>query len=113
MHTNSPEIKQFIRENASLFWYIREDAKENISHEVLVEFILNYGDENSVKKLFDLLGIEKVAEIFYKQTHKEHPIERNRINYFPLVRNFFDLYFKKNNAYRNIIGGTEKSPSTY
>ena len=103
MHTNSPEIKQFIRENAGLFWYIREDAKENISHETLVEFILNYGDEKSVKKLFDLLGIEKVAEIFYKQTHKENLLAKTRINYLKLVKNFFDLYFKKNAAYRNII----------
>lgn len=96
MHTNSPEIKQFIRENASLFWYIREDAKESISHEVLVEFILNYGDEKSVKKLFDLLGVEKVAEIFYKQTHKENPIASKRINYFPRTLHFFKLYFQRN-----------------
>ncbi|MBI4945027.1 MAG: hypothetical protein HY840_01345 [Bacteroidetes bacterium] len=103
MDTNTPEIKQFIRENTALFWYIPEKAKENISHETLVEFILNYGDEKNVKKLFDLLGMEKVAEIFYKQTHKENLTARNRINYLKLVRNFFDLYFKKNNAYRNII----------
>jgi len=87
---NSPEIKQFIRENSSLFWYIPEKEKENISHEVLVEFILNYGDEKSVKKLFDLLGIEKVAEIFYRQSN------RPRQNYLKLVKNFFDLYFQRN-----------------
>lgn len=103
MQSNSPEIKKFIRENASLFWYIRDDAKENISHEALVEFILNYGNEKSVKRLFKLLGIEKVAEIFYKQTHKTDPIARNRINYHKQVMNFFDLYFKKHNAYKNII----------
>lgn len=91
---NSPEIKQFIKENSSLFWYIKESEKENISHEVLIEFILNYGDEKSVKKLFDLLGIEEVAKIFYKQTHKQG-IAAKRINYLPLVLNFFDLYFKK------------------
>ena len=90
MHTNSPEIKQFIRENASLLWYIRDDAKENISHEILVESILNYGDEKSVKKLFDLLGTEKVAEIFYRQTSSI------RINYFPRTVHFFKLYFKRN-----------------
>ena len=100
---NSPEVKQFIRENASLFWYIREDAKENISHETLVEFILNYGDEKIVKKLFDLLGTEKVAEIFYKQTHKTNSIAKNRVNYLRSVKNYFDLYFQRNNAYRNII----------
>jgi hypothetical protein len=63
---NSPEIKQFIKENSSLFWYFKEEEKENIDHEILVEFILNFGDEKSVKKLFDLLGIDYVADIFYK-----------------------------------------------
>ena len=65
---NTPEIKQFIKENSSLFWWIKEGEKENISQEFLVETILNYGDIKSVKKLFKLIGINKVAEIFYKQT---------------------------------------------
>ncbi|MCD4795131.1 MAG: hypothetical protein K8R54_18005 [Bacteroidales bacterium] len=86
---NSPEIKEFIKENSSLFWYIPEEKKQDISHEVLVEFILNYGDEKSVKKLFNLLEINYVADIFYKQT------QRKRVNYFPQVTNFFNLYFQK------------------
>jgi len=86
---NSQEIKAFIRENASLFWYTPEDKKEEISHEFLVETILNFGDEKSVKKLFDLLGLEYVAEIFHKQTN------RQRVNYFPQVVNYFSLYFDK------------------
>lgn len=89
MMENSTEIKQFIKENSSLFWYIPEDKKQDISHEVLVEFILNYGNQNSVKKLFNLLGINQVANIFYKQTN------RQRVNYFPQVTNFFNLYFQK------------------
>lgn len=92
---NSPEIKQFISENSSLFWHIPEKEKENISHEVLVEFILNYGELNTVKKLFDLLGIEKVAHIFYKQTTLP------RQNYLKLVKNFFNLYFQRNVPYGN------------
>ncbi|PKP60329.1 MAG: hypothetical protein CVT88_03355 [Candidatus Altiarchaeales archaeon HGW-Altiarchaeales-1] len=87
---NSPEIKKFIRENSSLFWWIKEDEKENISIDFLVETILNYGDEKSVKKLFDLVGIDNVADIFYEQT------SHRRVNYFPPVVNFFNLYFKKN-----------------
>ena len=86
---NTPEIKTFIKENSSLFWYIKEEEKQNITIEFLIETILNFGDEKSVKKLFDLVGINKVAEIFYKQT------SRKRINYFPQVVNFFKLYFKR------------------
>ena len=86
---NSQEIKDFIKEYSSLFWYFPEDEKENISHEVLVEFILNYGDEKSVKRLFELLGINNVADIFRKQTN------RPRINYHKRTAHFFNLYFNK------------------
>jgi hypothetical protein len=50
---NSPEIKQFIREHNSLFWYTPDDKKEEISNEFLVETILNYGDINSIIQLFN------------------------------------------------------------
>jgi len=83
------KIREFIRENRPLFWYIKEDAKESISIELLVETILYYGNENNIKKLFDLVGIKKVAEIFYKQ------ISGNRVNYPPRTVHYFDLYFKK------------------
>ncbi len=43
-------IKQFIREHSSLFWYIREDAKENISLEILVETILSFGNSNDIRR---------------------------------------------------------------
>jgi len=83
------KVKKFIRENRSLFWYIKEDSLESISIEFLVETILHYGNEKSVKKLFDLVGIQNVAEIFYKQ------VSGPRVNYPPRTVNFFDLYFKK------------------
>ncbi len=92
--TNNPEIRQFIRENASLFWYTPEEKKEEISLELLVETILNYGDLTSVKKLFDLLGLDTVADIFYRQTSGK------RTNYFPQVAHYFDEYFKRH-AHRN------------
>jgi len=88
------EIRNFIKENKNLFWYVPEQDKEHISLEALVEAILNYGDEESVKKLFDLMGINKVADIFY--TH----ISGERVNYFPEVVNYFNLYFQRH-AQRN------------
>ncbi len=86
---NDPEIKKFIKENSSLFWYIPEEEKTDISHEVLVEFILNYGDEKSVKKIFELLGIDNVAKIFYKQ------IRNKRVNYQKRTINYFSKYFDR------------------
>ena len=50
---HNPEIKQFIRENSALFWWIKPEEKMNISINALVEAVLNYGNEKSVKKLFD------------------------------------------------------------
>ncbi len=86
---NSPEIKAFIRKNSSLFWYIPDDKKEDIDEEILVEFILNYGTMEDVKELFKLLGIGTVAKVFYNATG------RKKLNYYPEVYNYFDLYFKK------------------
>jgi len=87
---NSPEIKAFIKEQEYLFWYTPEEKKENISHAFLVETILNYGDLEAVKKMFNLLGIKNVAEIFYNAN-----FNHKRKNYFKPVINFFNLFFKR------------------
>jgi hypothetical protein len=89
---NSPEIKAFIRKNSALFWYIPEEKKEDISEEVLVEFILNYGDMEALKDLLRIMGINKVAEIFFTSVNKS---ERRKGNYHELVVNFFTLYFNR------------------
>jgi len=89
---NSPEVKAFIRQHSSLFWYIPEDKKEEISPDVLVEFILNYGDMEAVKGLFSLYGIDKMAEIFFNSINLS---ERRRGNYNELTLNYFTLLFKK------------------
>lgn len=69
---NSPEVKQFIRDNSSLFWYIPEEKKEDISHELLVETILNYGDLNSVRQLFHIIGFKNLSLL-----HSEFKDEKN------------------------------------
>jgi len=85
-----PDIQPLIAENAHLFWWVPADKKQNLSLDSLVEAILNYGDSQSVRKLFDTVGIEKVAGVFKKNTQN-----RTRINYFPDVVNYFNLYFNK------------------
>jgi hypothetical protein len=86
---DNTEIKNFINENSYLFWWVKPEARENISISALVEGVLSYGDEKSVKKLFDLVGVKKVAEIFYRQTSGP------RSNYHYRTQNFFELYFKR------------------
>ncbi len=92
---NVAEIKKLIEEYRDLFWYIPENEKENISQETLVETILNHGDMQAVKKLFKVMGTDKVASIFFDAKG------RRICNYYPEVYNFFSLYFKKN-VQRNI-----------
>ena len=80
----------FIKNNQHLFWYFNKKELQNISNAVLVEFILNYGNMQSVKDVLNILGQETVAKEFSKA------IQSNRNNYFPQVKNYFDLYNKKN-----------------
>lgn len=80
---NSPEIKAFINDHKIIFWSIPENTRGNISLNLLVETILQYGDIPDIKRLFDLLTVEKVAEIFSRQ------ITRRRCNYKPSTINYF------------------------
>ena len=86
---NSPEIKAFIRKKKDLFWYTPEDQKEDISEELLVEFILNYGTLDDVKELFSIMGIERVARVF------NNVQGRKKLNYYPEIYNYFSLLFQK------------------
>jgi hypothetical protein len=89
---NSPEIQQFIKEHSALFWYTPEDKKPEISHEFLVETILNYGDLDAVKELFNLLGLKNVANIFFTSINLS---DRRRGNYHEIILNFFSLVLYK------------------
>ncbi|MFA6950542.1 MAG: hypothetical protein WCQ70_07650 [Lentimicrobiaceae bacterium] len=86
---NSPEIKAFIRQHSNLFWYTSEDKKEDISHELLVETIFNYGNLNDIRQLINILGIKKLSEIFNGIK------DRKKSNYYPEIYNFFSLVIKK------------------
>ncbi|MDZ4204468.1 MAG: hypothetical protein U1C46_06580 [Bacteroidales bacterium] len=89
---DSPEVKAYIRKHSNLFWYIPDEKKEGISEDVLVEFILNYGDMNAIRDLFGLIGIKKVAEIFFRSINVS---QRRRGNYNELTINYFTLLFNR------------------
>ena len=88
---NSEELKEFIKQHSPLWWWVPEKAKENLSLNSVVEALLNYGSIEDIKELFGIVGIKKVAEIFYEGTKN-----RQRTNYSPKIENFFKLYFKRN-----------------
>jgi hypothetical protein len=83
-------IEQYIEKRKELFWSIHDSKKKNISEAVLVEMILNYGTLEDVRELFDVLGLQRTAEVFYQATENQQ-----RKNYFPQVENFFKLYFDR------------------
>lgn len=86
---------EYIKQRASLFWYTPEAKKSEISDSLLVETILNYGTMDDVKALFDLMGIEKVADVFFSAKG------RQKLNYYPQIYNFFTLIFNRYVPQRN------------
>ncbi|MDX2195240.1 MAG: hypothetical protein NW207_02390 [Cytophagales bacterium] len=90
MNSNNPEhIKAYIRKHKALFWYTPKDKVENISIDFLVEQILNYGDTDAVRELFEVVGLEQVRNIL------ENTEGRKKGNYFPDIYNFFLIYTKR------------------
>jgi hypothetical protein len=85
----SNERKKYIAKHKSLFWYTPEDKKEEISDNLLVETILNYGTLDDVKELIQIMGVNKVADVFYSAKG------RMKGNYYPEIYNFFNLVFTR------------------
>lgn len=82
------ELKKFLEQRKELFWSVEDPTV--LSLEAVVEGILNYGKFDDCKRLIEILGREKVSEIFLKQTG------RKAGNYRPAIHNYFTLYFKQN-----------------
>ena len=85
----SPELKKIIDDHQYLFWYSPEPKNETVSDELLVETLLNYGTLVQVHELFKVMGLKKVAFVFEGMTG------RKKLNFFPEIHNYFDLYFKR------------------
>lgn len=79
----------FLQKNSQLFWWMKPEDVLNLGTDSVVETILNYGDEDDVKKMFDIYGLENVSQSFFKN------IDRKRENYLPLTKHFFKLYFNR------------------
>jgi len=89
---NGKAIQELINDNKHLFWYTPENKKVDLGEDQVVETILNYGDEKAIRRLLDIMGVDKVAQIFYKQISAS---SRRKNNYHELVFNYFQLYFKR------------------
>ena len=85
----SVEERKFIEDHDCRFWYTPAPKGENVTDELLVETILNYGSWEDVQELFNVMGLKNVATVFGGM------IGRKKLNYFPEIHNYFNLYFKK------------------
>ena len=81
--------EQFIAKNAHLFWYIKKESIPNISNEVLVEFIFNYGTWDDVKELIKIIGFQELKLVYEQVT------DRKVGNYFPEMLNYMGLIVHK------------------
>ena len=88
----SEALKNFIRENGSLFWYTPEDKGEKVTDELLVETMLNYGSLEQIQTLFDLMGMKEIAKIFFQSINLS---ERRKNNFFEPTLNYFTLFFNR------------------
>jgi len=90
--SRSHEIKEFIENHQSLFWYSPAPKSETVSDELLIEHILNYGSMDDVRELLKIMHINEAAKIFFKSINKS---ERRKNNYHKIILNYFTLFFKK------------------
>ncbi|GHT09967.1 hypothetical protein AGMMS4956_00570 [Bacteroidia bacterium] len=82
-------VKDFINEHQMLFWYSPEPKSETVSDELVVETLINYGTMNDIHRLFDTMGLQYAANIFRGMTG------RKKMNFYPELWNYFNLYFDK------------------
>ena len=81
------KIYDLVKKKKHLFWSTKN--YDGLSEDIIVENFVNYGDMDDINQMIDILGIKKVNRIFQKQ------IKRERNNYYPQVKNYFKLFFKK------------------
>lgn len=80
-------VQDLIKQKPYLLWFTK-NYKE-LSDASVVEAVLNYGDWSDVQKVIKILGVKKTALIFKNQINKK------RVNYNDITKNYFTLYFEK------------------
>ena len=62
---------EFIEKNKHLFWYIKKEDIPNISNEVLVKFIFNYGTWDDAKELIKIIGFQELKRVYETITDRQ------------------------------------------
>lgn len=82
-------LGDFARKHKELFWSTK--AYDQLDERVVVEAVLNYGRWETIEELMTLLGIKRVAAVFYEWSRPE----LRRTNFFPKTALYFSRYFNK------------------
>jgi len=80
-------INTFIKQRPYLVWSTKNYNK--LSENAMVEAVLNYADFDDIRELIKIQGIKKTAAIV------NQGIKKQRHNYRPEIKNYFQLYFKR------------------
>ena len=83
-------LADFIEARKHFVWYVKDHRA--LDEESIVQATLNYGNWNDVQELIRILGMDHVAEVFYRDIAVS---PRRRGNYYPDVVRYFTLYFKR------------------
>ncbi|MCK9528597.1 MAG: hypothetical protein M0Q23_08165 [Syntrophales bacterium] len=97
---SSDNLKILLPVVGHLFWWVPREDRAGLSVEAVVEAVLSNGDEEMIRLLFNTVGVDTVADIFYRQ------VSGQRTNYRPRTINFFRLYFQRH-AKRNTESGSD------
>jgi len=83
------ERDHFIDKHKDMFWYTPGSKKHDISDDLLVETVLNYGTLDDYRELRQIMTPQKLAKVFFSA------VGRKAGNYYPEIRNFFSLVLKQ------------------
>ena len=83
------QMRNFILDHKTFWWWVAESDLEQLSMSSIVEAILNYGSEQDVADLFKIVNVSKVSKIFKAGN------QGIRSNYQPEVISYFESYFKR------------------
>lgn len=80
--------ENFIRKHHALFWYTPEDAKLDVSDELLAETVLNYGTLDDFRELVNVMTPKRLSQVFFSAVCRKADI-------LPKSGTFFSLLLKK------------------
>lgn len=84
---NLIKARNYLKLKPYLVWSTKN--YEDLSPELIVESILNYGDWNDFLFIKELFGIKNLSQIF------ENISKKRRVNLRPQTINYFKMFFSK------------------